>query len=105
MFTDENCNTLDDGFFMPLDPTTSSINNGKINANQWFNLPGSYHDKDGDTIGFADGHCEFHKWLTGNVCVLPAEPDPLLWKSNPVNIGTKFVDFNWVINHCSAPYP
>lgn len=105
VFTDESCDTIDDGFFMPMDPTGSSVANGQINANEWFNLPGSYHDKDGDTIGFADGHCEFHKWMTGNVCVPPAEPDPLLWNGNPANIGHNFTDFLWVMSHCSAPYP
>ena len=102
VFTDENSISLDDGFFMPVNPGSTSISKGKITSSDWLNLPGDYHDKDGDTIGFADGHCEFHKWLSKYTCVLPTEANPLIFSSA---IGFNFVDFNWVISHSTAPYP
>ena len=106
VFTDESCDTLDDGFFMFVNPSATSINSkGQISSTSWLNLPGSYHDKDGDTIGFADGHCEFHKWLSSYTCVPPGEPNPLLWSSAPPSIGHNFVDWLWVFNHSTAPYP
>lgn len=107
VFTDENCQTLDDGFFVFVNPSSTSISkNGQINSTYWCNLPGSYHDKDGDTLGFADGHCEFHKWLSSYTCVPPGEPNPLLWSSStPANIGHNFADWLWVFNHSTAPYP
>jgi prepilin-type N-terminal cleavage/methylation domain-containing protein len=104
VFTDESCDTIDDGFFIFLDPTGASVVNGQIQASTWFNLPGDYHDKKGDTLGFADGHCEFHKWQTLNVCQVPGQPNPLLYNT-PVPIGTKFVDFTWLFTHSTAPYP
>ena len=104
VFTDESCDTIDDGFFVPLS-SSSSVANGQIYSSTWFNLPGDYHDKTGDTIGFADGHCELHKWLTSLVCQPPGEPNPLLYSSNPPPIGGKTVDFNWIMNHSTAPYP
>ncbi len=105
VFTDESCDTIDDGFFVFLNPTTAAVVGGQIQASSWFNLPGDYHDKKGDTLGFADGHCEFHKWLTPNVCQPPGEPDPLTYSSNPPPIGSKFVDFYWLFTHSTAPYP
>lgn len=93
VFTDESCNTIDDGFFMPID--AANIISG------WFNLPGSYHDK-GDTLGFADGHAEYHRWLTGNVC---AVPENTTTASGTATIGANHVDYNWVVNHSTAPYP
>lgn len=91
VFTDESCNTIDDGFFMPVNSTPAN----------WFNLPGSYHNK-ADTLSFADGHAETHRWVTGNVCVAPSQPNPLasgtIQKGNPM-------DFNWVVNHSSAAIP
>ncbi|MGH7980514.1 MAG: prepilin-type N-terminal cleavage/methylation domain-containing protein [Limisphaerales bacterium] len=102
VFTDENCSSIDDGFFMPVDPAAVSVSKGKVTDTVWFNIPGSYHDKDGDTIGFADGHCEFHKWLVASTCLAPAESNPLDF-SQPVGFNTG--DWQWVFQHSTAPYP
>jgi prepilin-type N-terminal cleavage/methylation domain-containing protein len=93
VFTDESCNTIDDGYFMPIDDASPQT--------AWFNLPGSYHNK-GDTLGFADGHAEYHRWLTGNVC---AVPENTTTASGTATIGANHVDYNWVVNHSTAPYP
>jgi prepilin-type N-terminal cleavage/methylation domain-containing protein len=92
VFTDESCDTIDDGFFMPDDAN---------NMQAWFDLPGSYHNK-ADTLSFADGHAETHRWVAGNVCVAPAEPAALIYGT--IAKGNQ-IDFNWVMNHSSAVHP
>jgi len=96
VFTDESSDTLDDGFFMPVDPSSPVY---------WLNLPGSYHDK-GDEIGFADGHAEYHKWLVGLTCAPLTMPVPLAYAT--VSCGTlarPSVDYAWVLKHSTAPFP
>jgi hypothetical protein len=109
VFTDESCLTIDDGFFMPISPTGAFIQNGQIQGTQWENLPGDYHDKKGDTIGFADGHCEFHKWVSANVCMTPFEANPLIYSSgspvSPPNVLSTRPDAYWILAHSTAPYP
>jgi prepilin-type N-terminal cleavage/methylation domain-containing protein len=100
VFTDESCDTIDDGFFIPVDPKNPAPLNSLGGA--WFNLPGCYHNK-ADTLGFADGHAETHRWLTTYVCLAPAEPDPLSSGSMPV--GNRRVDYNWLLLHMTGPYP
>ncbi len=91
VFTDESCDTIDDGFFMPVE-------SGSIS--DWENLPGSYHDN-GDTLSFADGHAEYHRWLAGDTCVQPENTSKL--KSSV--IGPNHVDYNYIFQHSTAPYP
>ena len=53
VFVDENEQSVGDGCF-GLNPANSGVN-------QWWNLPGSRHNK-GCTFSFADGHAEYLKW-------------------------------------------
>jgi prepilin-type N-terminal cleavage/methylation domain-containing protein/prepilin-type processing-associated H-X9-DG protein len=74
---------------------------------QWFNTPASYH-KYGNVFSFADGHVEYHKWLSGwngavNVGICrPTSGVSGGWVSpstgNPV-------DYNWVTDHGTATFP
>ena len=72
----------------------------------WADMPASWHKK-GCDFSFADGHVEYHKWLSGynatanvGICV-------------PVTYNTAFArpglgnpaDMEWVSEHGSAPYP
>jgi prepilin-type N-terminal cleavage/methylation domain-containing protein len=92
VFTDESCNTIDDGFFMPIYPVSPA---------DWFNLPGSYHMRNADTLSFGDGHVEAHRWLSGNTCVTPENTTTA---SGTASVGNR-VDYNWVVSHSTAPYP
>jgi prepilin-type N-terminal cleavage/methylation domain-containing protein/prepilin-type processing-associated H-X9-DG protein len=75
-------------------------------SGQWADMPASYHNK-GCDFSFADGHAEYHKWISGfngaaniGVCV-------------PVTYNTAFarpslgnpVDMRWITDHGTAPYP
>jgi prepilin-type N-terminal cleavage/methylation domain-containing protein len=100
VFTDESCDTIDDGFFMFIDSSAPEPPIGI--GGDWFNLPGSYHIK-ADTIGFADGHVQTHRWMTGNICLAPGEPDPL--DSGSQSIGLPPIDYKWMLAHSTAPYP
>ncbi len=93
VFNDENADTIDDGFFMPIDD--------KDHAGAWFNLPGSYHNRS-DVCSFADGHVELHKWMTGGVCRTPTGQANV---SGTISIGFNTVDKNWLMSHLTAPYP
>jgi len=53
VFVDENEYSVDDGDFA-MYPAGSGLN-------EWFNMPGSRHNK-GSTFSFADGHVEYWKW-------------------------------------------
>jgi len=58
VFTDEHPDSINDGFLVIAPPGTSP-------TFIWGNdLPGSYHDK-ANSLTFADGHSELHKWLEG----------------------------------------
>jgi prepilin-type N-terminal cleavage/methylation domain-containing protein len=55
VFTDEHPDSINDGW-LAIDPNTPF---------SWGNdLPGSYHDH-ANSLTFADGHSELHKWLEG----------------------------------------
>lgn len=55
VFVHEDVNSIDDGYFaIDLDPA----NNGSWNNS---NRPAAMHNGS-TTLGFADGHVEFHKW-------------------------------------------
>ena len=92
VFNDENSNTIDDGWFMPIDAGSPAV---------WFNEPGSYHSKS-DVISFADGHAQSHKWLTPNVCVTPVIAPTA---SGTALIGPDRDDFSWIVAHLTAAYP
>ena len=63
VFCDENENSVDDGDFA-MYPLGSG-------ENEWWNLPGSRHDK-GTTWSFADGHVEYWKWHGTSVLTFTA---------------------------------
>jgi prepilin-type N-terminal cleavage/methylation domain-containing protein/prepilin-type processing-associated H-X9-DG protein len=54
VFMDENEFSVDDGEFVMAVA-------GGLHDGQWWNLPGSRHNK-GTTLSFADGHVEYWKW-------------------------------------------
>jgi prepilin-type N-terminal cleavage/methylation domain-containing protein len=92
VFTDENADTIDDGFFMPVSASSP--------VSLWFNLPGSYHSK-GDTFSFADGHAELHKWLTPNAAYLAKG----ISTGSGIEVVGNPVDWSWLVSHSTAPYP
>lgn len=51
VFLDEHPDTINDGFFM-----------NRLEANQWGNLPASYHNG-AASLSFADGHVASHRWV------------------------------------------
>jgi prepilin-type N-terminal cleavage/methylation domain-containing protein/prepilin-type processing-associated H-X9-DG protein len=95
VFCDEAPDTMDDGCL------------AWGGQGSWFNTPASYH-KSGNDFSFADGHVEYHKWLSGwngannaGIC-RPTSGVTGGWVSpstgNPV-------DYNWVTLNGTAPYP
>jgi prepilin-type N-terminal cleavage/methylation domain-containing protein/prepilin-type processing-associated H-X9-DG protein len=88
-----------------------SINNGCIawgGPTGWADTPACEHDQ-GCTFSFADGHVEYHRWVTGynaslniGICE-PAKGPNGGWKSP--GVGFNLSDYNWVTSHGSATYP
>jgi prepilin-type N-terminal cleavage/methylation domain-containing protein len=89
VFTDEHPDSINDAWLL-VDPTTTT---------SWGNdLPGSYHDK-ANSLTFADGHSELHKWLEGTTSA------PVTQQQHGNFPGTSPVDLDiqWMINHSTSP--
>ncbi|MGA2246670.1 MAG: prepilin-type N-terminal cleavage/methylation domain-containing protein [Verrucomicrobiota bacterium] len=89
VFTDEHPDSINDGWLV-VDPTTLT---------SWGNdLPGSYHDH-ANSLTFADGHSEPHKWLEGTTSA------PVKQVEHGTFPGTSPVDLDiqWMISHSTAP--
>jgi hypothetical protein len=105
VFTEENMCTLDDGWMQ--------MASGQAAVSAWGyypNCPSSYH---GSVCGFSfyDGHCEAHKWLTGD---LPGFVTKYYDQKINVNTsGTKLnatggpgnKDWVWLETHTTVPLP
>lgn len=93
------------------DEHPDSQNNGCLawgnEAGGWADMPANYHSS-GCDFSFADGHVEYHKWLSG-YRTSPA----LLGICVPVTLNTAFprpgvgnpVDMRWITDHGTAAYP
>ena len=88
VFTDEHPDSINDGWLM-IDPTTTTA---------WgVDLPGSYHDH-ANSLTFADGHSELHKWVNGTTSALVTQQQHGNFKGTyPVD-----VDIQWMISHSTA---
>jgi prepilin-type N-terminal cleavage/methylation domain-containing protein/prepilin-type processing-associated H-X9-DG protein len=80
---DEHPDTINDAFFIV-----------DINANQWGDVPGSYHNG-ACGFSFADGHAEIKKWTSGRTSVYPVKlSDPTSLVLRPFDAEGKR-DFLW----------
>jgi prepilin-type N-terminal cleavage/methylation domain-containing protein/prepilin-type processing-associated H-X9-DG protein len=99
------------------DESANTINNGNLSwfgsTGTWGDTPASYHNL-GNNFAFADGHVEYHKWMTKWSGPGPIGTGLAGWQqlsqyppgglaSGPA-LGTK-VDYNWVISHGTALHP
>jgi prepilin-type N-terminal cleavage/methylation domain-containing protein len=85
VFTDEHPDSINDGWLI-VDPTTTT---------SWGNdLPGSYHDH-ANSLTFADGHSELHKWVEGSTSA------PVTQVEHGTYPGTSPVDLDlqYMISH------
>lgn len=91
VFLCEHPDSVDDTLFMfnPGQPQTSEL---------WRNLPGSTHNGC-DSISFADGHSEIHKWLVRSGAFPTVQPITYNdstknnWQSIPLNYNA---DYEWM---------
>ncbi|HXC35152.1 MAG TPA: prepilin-type N-terminal cleavage/methylation domain-containing protein [Candidatus Acidoferrales bacterium] len=94
----------------------NTINNGCIawggsdnaNSSAWADCPAADHSQ-GDVFSFADGHAEYHKWVSGwdgankaGICE-PPHPGGSGWVTPAV--GFNQTDMRWITQHGTAPYP
>jgi prepilin-type N-terminal cleavage/methylation domain-containing protein len=89
VFTDEHPDSINDGWLV-INPTTII---------KWgSDLPGSYHNK-ANSLTFADGHSELHKWLesTTGQPVKYTNPNTGFSGTFPVDL-----DIQWMINHSTS---
>jgi prepilin-type N-terminal cleavage/methylation domain-containing protein len=88
VFTDEHPDSINDGWLV-IDPTTQT---------SWGNdLPGSYHDH-ANSLTFADGHSELHKWMDASTSA------PVMQVEHGTFPGTSPVDVDvqWMISHSTT---
>jgi prepilin-type N-terminal cleavage/methylation domain-containing protein len=94
VFTDEHPDSINDGWLV-IDPGPSYPVFVPTRWNR--DLPGSYHNR-ANSITFADGHSELHKWLEGTTCarVTQTTENPHTgWSGTSPNDR----DIQWMINH------
>jgi prepilin-type N-terminal cleavage/methylation domain-containing protein len=93
VFTDEHPDSINDGLLVIAPPGTTTLTWGN-------DLPGSYHDK-ANSLTFADGHSELHKWLEGTTS------KPVTQSTGPQGNypGTSPVDrdFQYMFSHSTIP--
>ena len=92
VFTEEDPDTKnnpDFAFEMPVNPNAGGF--------FWVDMPAKWHDL-GQGFGFADGHCEIHRWVN------PGQIDTVTGTSVPEREvqGAK-ADCGWMSGHVTAP--
>ncbi len=88
VFTDEHPDSINDGWLV-VDPTTT---------NEWGrDLPGSYHNH-GNSLTFADGHSDLHKWVENTTSA------PVTQVEHGTYPGTfpSDLDVRWMIQHSTS---
>lgn len=88
VFTDEHPDSINDGWLV-VDPTTP------IKWNR--DLPGSYHNH-ANSLTFADGHSELHKWLEATTS---APVTQVMHGGYPGTFPTD-LDIQWMISHSTS---
>jgi prepilin-type N-terminal cleavage/methylation domain-containing protein/prepilin-type processing-associated H-X9-DG protein len=96
-----------------VDESADTINNGCIawgTGATWFDTPACRHSQ-GCDFTFADGHAEYHHWVTGysaasspptGICE-PEKGPGGGWVAP--NVGFNLTDYEWVTTHGTASYP
>lgn len=89
VFTDEHPDSINDGWLI-INPTTTI---------KWgSDLPGSYHNK-ANSLTFADGHSELHKWLEATTS------QPVKYTNPNTGFSGTFPtdrDIQWMISHSTS---
>jgi prepilin-type N-terminal cleavage/methylation domain-containing protein len=89
VFTDEHPDSINDGWLV-INPTTTI---------KWgSDLPGSLHNK-ANSLTFADGHSELHKWLESTTCI------PVSYLNTSSGFAGTFPtdrDIQWMISHSTS---
>jgi hypothetical protein len=89
--TDEHPDSINDGWLI-VDPTSTT---------KWLrDLPGSYHDSV-NSLTFADGHSESHKWLEPTTSAkVKLVSNSSGWPGNAVANGLPYDrDVQWMVEH------
>ena len=102
VFLDEHPDSIDDGYFVNDESTTSSGSGYSSSvttaALQWTDLPGSYHNHSA-AFSFVDGHSSLHRWQGGHT-ILPSMPSAA---NLPMTVGKDDLsDFQWLMDHMSS---
>jgi prepilin-type processing-associated H-X9-DG protein len=103
VFLDEHPDSIDDGYFVNRDSTSSGGYYGvnSVTTSEWIDLPASYHNRSA-ALSFADGHAALHHWVD-DITVPPALPHaanlPIQIPSAP---AIEDADFGWVLSHMSV---
>jgi prepilin-type N-terminal cleavage/methylation domain-containing protein/prepilin-type processing-associated H-X9-DG protein len=98
VFLDEHPDSIDDGYFLDKDPSSTGIYGvSSVVSSQWSDLPASYHNRS-TAFSFADGHASLHHWQNATT-VPPSAPKAA---DLPISISPTDADFEWVLAHMSV---
>ncbi|MBW8864684.1 MAG: DUF1559 domain-containing protein [Verrucomicrobia bacterium] len=103
VFLDEHPDSIDDGYFVNREGTTSTTTSGGgysssvTTTPEWTDLPASYHNRSA-AFSFSDGHSSLHHWL-GRRTTRPSMPNAA---NLPMAVlQDDLTDFQWVMDHMS----
>ncbi len=89
VITDEHPDNINDGYF-----ADNASKGGAATATSWLEVPGSFH-AGADSLAYADGHSEIHKWLSGTTKL----PVLYTWVPPPAFDKAGRADFQWLTSH------
>jgi len=86
---------------MNKDTPTYGYTMNSVSANEWIDLPASYHNRS-TAFSFADGHASLHRW-TEPTTYRPSQPFAAnLPIQIPISPSGENSDFEWVMDHMSV---
>jgi prepilin-type N-terminal cleavage/methylation domain-containing protein/prepilin-type processing-associated H-X9-DG protein len=91
LFIEEHPDSINDGYFL-----------NRPKSMEWLDLPASYHEG-GAALTFADGHVEYHRWLSSNT-----QPSSRAFAAKLPRVvpDSDAQDFRWLMNRMSVKvYP
>jgi prepilin-type processing-associated H-X9-DG protein len=102
VFLDEHPDSINDGFFIDSELSSSGYGASSVPINTWTGLPASYHNGSG-AFSFGDGHVALHHWQdqSGTTVGVAYSGNVFPLQVSAASTSAQ-ADFEWVIDHMSV---